>query len=311
MQNVSYRILEGDCVTTLKTLTDKSIDCCVTSPPYFGLRDYGVEGQIGLEQRAPLFIESLVEVFKEIQRVLKDEGVLFVNIGDSYSTHGDGKMAPHSQSLSNELKGLPRLAPQKTKTFLVQDGFKNKELMGIPWRFAFAMRDAGWLLRQEIIWAKSNYTPECVRDRFVKSHEHIFMFTKKDDYWFDGDSVRIPSQAGEKKLRPDVWNVGVSKYKGEHCATFPPELIEPCVIAGCPRGGTTIDPFGGTGTTAAVSLVHGRNSIVCELNPDSILEIKPRIQSIVNNYASWSEYSSDIKNRLSNVEGIRQTKRLW
>lgn len=311
MHNVSYRILEGDSSVTLKTLSEKSVECCITSPPYFGLRDYGVEGQLGLEQRAPVFIESLVGVFKEVYRILKDDGVLFVNLGDSYSTHGDGKMAAHTQSSSKDLGGLPRLAPQKTKKLLEQDGFKNKELMGIPWRFALAMREEGWLLRQEIIWSKTNYTPECVRDRFVKSHEHIFMFTKKDNYWFDGDSVRVPSQSGESKLRSDVWSVGVSRYNGEHCATFPPELIEPCVIAGCPRGGTILDPFGGTGTTAAVSLVHGRNSIICELNPKSILEMKPRIEELVKNYADWSEYCLDIKKSRVNVQGIKQTKRLW
>ena len=275
---VSYEILTGDCRKSLKKLSDKSVDCCITSPPYFGLRDYGVEGQLGLEERAPLFIDSLIETFKEVFRVLKDEGVLFVNIGDSFSSYKDGKLSPHSSNKSNQ-GGMPKSGvPHRNQELLEKDGFKNKELMGIPWRFAFAMRDSGWLLRQEIIWAKPNYTPECVRDRFVKSHEHIFMFTKKDQYWFDGDAVRVPSQTGDDKLRPDVWTIEVSRYRGDHCATFPPELIEPCVLAGCPKGGVVLDPFGGTGTTAAVSLVHGRNSIICELNPLTVEEIKPRVR---------------------------------
>lgn len=311
LEEVSYKILEGDAHKSLKVLGDKTIDCGITSPPYFGLRDYGVEGQIGLEQRAPVFISALVKVFGEVYRVLKDEGVLFVNIGDSFSSYKDGKLAPHSSSNGRQ-GGLPKTGvPHRNQELLELDGFRNKELMGIPWRFALAMREAGWLLRQEIIWSKPNYTPECVRDRFVKSHEHIFMFTKKDQYWFDGDAARIPDKTGGDKLRPDVWNVGVSRYKGEHCATFPPELIEPCVLAGCPKGGIVLDVFGGTGTTAAVSLVHGRNSIICELNPNTIHEIKPRVEDIVGDYMNWSGYPSEIKKNGTRIQGVRQTKRLW
>jgi DNA modification methylase len=245
------------------------VQMCVTSPTYFGLRDYGHDGQIGLEQRAPEYVAGLVEVFSCVWDVLADDGVLFVNIGDTYAGFKDGKFPPHSQS-NGKQRGMPVTgAPHRSKKLLELDGFKNKELMGIPWRFAFAMQDAGWYLRQEIIWAKPNYTPEKVRDRFVRSHEHIFLFTKQDRYFFDGDAVRIPGATGEgDKLRPDVWTVPVSTYKGAHFATFPPALIEPCILAGSRPGDIVLDPFMGSGTTAAVALQHGRQYLGCELNPE-------------------------------------------
>lgn len=279
-----YKIMTGDCIESMRSMPDQSVNCCVTSPPYFGLRDYGVDGQIGLEQRAPEYVAKLVAVFSEAYRVLRDDGVLFVNIGDTYAGFKDGKFPPQSQSNGNQ-RGMPVSgAPHRSKKLLELDGFKNKELMGIPWRFAFAMRDAGWYLRQEIIWAKPNYTPEKVRDRFVRSHEHVFLFTKSDRYWFDGDAVRVPdATGGSDKLRPSVWNVPVSTFKGAHFATFPPDLIEPCILAGCPEGGTVLDPFGGSGTTAGVALAHGRKAILCELNPEYVTLIENRVDSIVGN----------------------------
>lgn len=275
-------IIIGDCVQSMRNMQSGEINCCVTSPPYFGLRDYGMDGQIGLEQRAPEYVSKMVAVFEEVKRVLRDDGVLFVNIGDTYAGFKDGKFPPHSQSSGNQ-RGMPISgAPHRSKALLSIDGFRNKELMGIPWRFAFAMRDAGWYLRQEIIWAKPNYTPEKVRDRFVRSHEHIFLFTKRDKYWFDGDSVRVPDATGSDKLRPDVWTVPVSKFKGSHFATFPPELIEPCILAGCPVGGTVLDPFGGSGTTAGVAAANGRSAIICELNPEYGTLVPDRVSSIVS-----------------------------
>ena len=274
-----YRVIVGDCIESMRGLADQSVNCCVTSPPYFGLRDYGVDGQIGLEQRAPEYIKNMVSVFHEVHRVLRDDGVLFVNIGDTYAGFKDGKFPPQSQSNGNQ-RGMPVSgAPHRNKKLLELDGFRNKELMGIPWRFAFAMRDSGWYLRQEIIWAKPNYTPEKVRDRFVRSHEHIFLFTKQDNYWFDGDSVRVPDATGSDKLRPDVWSVPVSKFKGAHFATFPPELIEPCVLSGCPVGGVVLDPFAGSGTTAEVSALNGRDSVMIELNPEYAMMIHHRMSN--------------------------------
>ena len=260
----------GDCRDIMRQWAADGVKAqmCVTSPPYFGLRDYGVDGQIGLEQRAPEYVSGLVDVFDMVRNVLSDDGVLFVNIGDTYAGFKDGKLIPHSSN-SNNQRGMPKEgAPHRSKKLLELDGFKNKELMGIPWRFAFAMRDAGWYLRQDIIWSKPNYTPECVRDRFVRSHEHVFLFTKRDRYYFDGDAVRVPAGNGETKLRPDVWNVPVSKYKGAHFATFPPSLIEPCILAGSRVGDVVLDPFMGSGTTAQVALQHARKYLGCELNPE-------------------------------------------
>ena len=263
-------ILFGDCRQSLRDMAAAGIkvQMCVTSPPYFGLRDYGHEGQIGLEQRAPEYVSGLLEVFDAVHRVLDDDGVLFVNIGDTYAGFKDGKFPPQSQS-NGAQRGLPVAgAPHRNKKLLQLDGFKNKELMGIPWRFALAMSDAGWYLRNEIIWAKDNYTPEKVRDRFVRSHEHLFLFTKQDSYYFDGDAVRVPDAKGGDKLRPDVWNIPVSTYKGAHFATFPPDLVEPCILAGSRPGDVVLDPFMGSGTTAAVAIEHGRQFIGCELNPE-------------------------------------------
>lgn len=258
----------GDCRDTMRKWKAQGIKAqmCVTSPPYFGLRDYGGAGQIGLEQRTPEYLANLVDVFSCVRDVLADDGVVFVNLGDTYAGFKDGKFPPQSQS-SGQQRGMPVSgAPHRSKKLLELDGFKNKELMGIPWRFAFAMQDAGWYLRQEIIWAKPNHTPEKVRDRFVRSHEHIFLFTKRDQYQFNGDAVRVPDMAGGSKLRPDVWTVPVSTYKGAHFATFPPALIEPCILAGSRPGDTVLDPFMGSGTTAAVAVTHARRYLGCELN---------------------------------------------
>ena len=281
----NYALHVGDCIESLRTMPAQSVHCCVTSPPYFGLRDYGVDGQIGLEQRAPNYVAGLVSVFAEVWRVLRDDGVLFVNMGDTFAGFKDGKFPPQSQSNGNQ-RGMPVSgAPHRSRALLELDGFRNKQLMGIPWRFAFAMGDAGWLLRQEIIWKKLNYTPEKVRDRFVRSHEQIFLFAKRDRYWFDGDAVRIPDTAGESyKLRPDVWETPVSKFKGAHFATFPPELIEPCILAGCPVGGVVLDPFAGSGTTAGVALAHGRDAVLCELNQEYADLVPARIESILSGY---------------------------
>lgn len=275
----------GDCRDTMRRWAADGVrvQTCVTSPPYFGLRDYGHPGQIGLEQRAPEYVAGLVEVFMCVHELLADDGVLFVNIGDTYAGFKDGKFIPQSIAKGDQ-RGLPVAgAPHRSKKLLELDGFKNKELMGIPWRFAFAMQDAGWYLRQEIIWAKPNYTPECVRDRFVRSHEHIFLFTKRDRYQFDGDAVRIPSGDGGDKLRPSVWSVPVSTYKGAHFATFPTALIEPCILAGSRPGQTVLDPFMGSGTTAAVALQHGRQYLGCELNPDYGPLQQERIQAANDN----------------------------
>jgi DNA modification methylase len=271
-------LLIGDVRDRLDDLEDESIDCIVTSPPYFGLKDYEVKGQVGLEQRASEYLSSLETIFVKALRVLKPSGVMFINIGDSYAAYRDDKVPPQSSSGSSS--GRPKSgAANRNKKFLKLDGFKHKELMGIPWRLALQLQKHCYL-RQEIIWAKTSYTPERVRDRFVKSHEHLFLFTKREKYWFDGDAVRIESETDGDKLRNTVWNIAPSKYRGAHFATFPPELVEPCVKAGCPIGGVVLDIFNGSGTTGMVALKHGRNYIGIDLNKSFIRDVAmPRIMS--------------------------------
>jgi site-specific DNA-methyltransferase (adenine-specific) len=268
-------LLIGDVRNRLTDLDDESVDCIITSPPYFGLKDYEVAEQIGLEARASEYLSTLESVFVKALRVLKPSGVMFINIGDSYATYRDGKVP--AQSSSGSSSGRPKSgAANRNKKYLKLDGFKHKELMGIPWRFALLMQKHCYL-RQEIIWSKTTYTPERVRDRFVKSHEHLFLFTKRENYWFDGDAVRIEAEGGDK-LRNTVWNVAPSKYRGAHFATFPPELVEPCVKSGCPIGGVVLDVFNGSGTTGLVSLKRGRNYIGIDLNKTYIKDVAmPRI----------------------------------
>ena len=345
-------ILVGDCIEQMRTLPDRSVHTCVTSPPYFGLRDYGVDGQIGLEDTPEVFVARLVEVFREVRRVLREDGTLWLNLGDSYG--------------------------------------KNKQLLGIPWRVAFALQADCWYLRQDIIWQKPNPMPESIKDRCTKAHEYIFMFSKSAKYFYDSEAVKEPAvtkdgfkftdggkdkqrghsrrHAGfngryaekiasdgppETRNRRSVWTVATKPFKGAHFATFPPDLIEPCVLAGAPErccaacglpyerivdkqtsfeggsgkagrsaeevnasgkwsgqqygtnlklgpvnstrtigfepscscgahivGGTVLDPFGGSGTTAGVALKHGRRAVLCELNPDYAEMIPSRILAI-------------------------------
>ena len=287
-------LLVGDCIASLKTLPDQSVHTCVTSPPYFGLRDYGMDGQIGLEDTPDAFVARLVEVFREVHRVLRDDGTLWVNLGDSYSGSGKGVWnAPDDRKLNVKETYRPSVNPTKVRT-----GLKPKDLIGIPWRVAFALQADGWYLRQEIIWHKPNPMPESIKDRCVKSHEQIFLLSKSQHYFFDhlaiqedavgkpsGNTVRksrptqqalqrgdqcgsIPWEGNGKRNKRSVWTVTTKPFKGAHFATFPPDLIEPCVLAGAPVGGVVLDPFFGAGTTGLVSQNHGRHWIGCELNPE-------------------------------------------
>ncbi len=279
------KIITGDCRDVLKTLPDGSINCCVTSPPYFGLRDYGVDGQIGLEQTPDEYVAEMVAVFREVRRVLKDDGTLWLNLGDSYSGSGKGP-AGNLGKTHNERE-------IKQTSGIVPDGLKPKDLIGIPWRVAFALQADGWWLRQDIIWAKPNPMPESVRDRCTKSHEYIFLLSKRPRYYFDAEAiaekavhpgVRMATaytvaavgttsttpyggNAKETRNKRSVWTVCTQPYKGAHFATFPPDLIKPCILAGCPEGGTVLDPFGGSGTTGEVAAGNGRDAILIELNP--------------------------------------------
>ena len=288
---MSVRVLNGDCREVLKTLPDESVHCCVTSPPYFGLRDYGMAGQIGLEPDPVDYVAGMVSVFREARRVLRNDGTLWLNLGDSYG-HGTSAGRQKGDALLGDSTADART--------MARNGLKAKDLIGIPWRVAFALQADGWYLRQDIVWAKSNAMPESVTDRCTKAHEYIFLLAKSARYHYDSDAIkeasvtgdarkpyapgqvdnrgnghdrnggstRTTEDAGEWRNKRSVWNVPTKPFKGAHFATFPPALIEPCILAGCPVGGTVLDPFGGAGTTGLVADLHGRDAILIELNPE-------------------------------------------
>lgn len=286
----------GDCRTLMKRWKNESVyvQTCVTSPPYFGLRDYGHEGQIGLEQSPQDFIAALIQVFRCVRDILADDGTLWVNMGDSYYNYRPGKgQALPQQSVASTKQDLPETNPRRGNRF---NGIKEKDLIGIPWMLAFALRDDGWYLRQDIIWHKPNPMPESVRDRCTKAHEYIFLFSKSQSYYFNHDAIKEPakvSSAGirfggnkygdnpdpkhatksgnvskeyEKANKRSVWSVPTKPYRGAHFATFPTELIEPCILAGSRQNDVVLDPFMGSGTTAQVAVQNGRRYMGCELN---------------------------------------------
>ena len=270
------QILYGDALEQLKTLEPESVNTCVTSPPYYNLRDYGTPGQIGREETPGEYIEKLTAVFREVRRVLRADGTLWVNIGDSYAT----KSGPRSCE------------------------YKGKDLIGVPWMLAFALRRDGWYLRQDIIWQKTRCLPESVKDRCTKSHEYIFLLSKSPRYYFNAGAIKEPANENyaqrysfpfmcgkkEKELskqrggantagiknytgyrnKRDVWTVCTASFKGAHFAVFPEKLIEPCILAGCPEGGTVLDPFAGSGTTGVVAKRLRRNFIGVEINAEYI-----------------------------------------
>jgi DNA modification methylase len=299
-------IYEGDCIETMKQWDAGCVQTCITSPPYYGLRDYGHEGQIGLEETPEAFVAKMVEVFREVKRVLRDDGTLWLNLGDSYAGSGKGSNpdgTAHASSLTGK-QGTHKGTTEGTKPIqkAKEIGLKPKDLIGIPWMVAFALRADGWYLRQDIIWHKPNPMPESVTDRCTKAHEYIFLFSKSQKYHFDASAIREPlanpertnfqsgsRPNGENKDRNDndlsvrskdavyenrnkrsVWTVTTKPYSGAHFATFPPDLIEPCILAGAPEGGIVLDPFMGSGTTAHTALRAGRKYVGCELNGEYI-----------------------------------------
>ena len=333
-------ILPGDCRETLRTLPAESVQCCVTSPPYFGLRDYGCAGQLGLEKTPADYVAEIVAVFREVHRVLRKDGTVWLNLGDSYaSTWSCSRVNAVGNGACD--KGQRRLR--------TGNGIKEKDLIGIPWRVAFALQAAGWYLREDIIWSKPNCMPESVTDRCTRSHEYIFHLSKSARYYHDADAIKEPAiyavtgnangsttarkarardehksmPTGERNgIRPagfkdatfdgkhadkqrghsrrhdgfndrwdgmekaeqcsgmrnkrSVWTVAPANYPDAHFATFPPALIRPCILAGCPTGGVVLDPFGGSGTTGMVALELGRKAILCELNPEYVKLIEER-----------------------------------
>jgi DNA modification methylase len=260
---------------------------CVTSPPYYGLRDYGNEdSQIGLEESPEEFIQQLVEVFRGVRDCLTDDGTLWVNIGDSYYNYRGGKgQALPKQSVANTNQDLPQGKNPRRGNKL--KGYKEKDLIGIPWMLAFALRADGWYLRQDIIWSKPNPMPESMKDRCTKSHEYIFLLSKKQNYFFDVESIKEPTIDGKSmKRKKSVWNIQTKPYKGAHFAVYPPELIEPAILAGSEEGDIILDPFMGSGTTAMVSKSLGRYYIGCELHEEYGELIDNRISEYSKTYTT-------------------------
>lgn len=323
---MSVTTLIGDCRESMRTIPEKSVHCCVTSPPYFGLRNYLHDGQIGLEKTPDQYVAAIVEVFREVRRVLRDDGTVWLNLGDSYARMGSdsyatGKNAKVANQVNERCKRMSK----------PPDGFKHKDLIGIPWRVAFALQADGWYLRQDIIWHKPNPMPESVTDRCTKAHEYIFLLSKSPKYYYDHEAIKEPqsdstkersrygwsgrtddksngartgstfkrmAESGEpmgtipadgQRNKRSVWTVSTKPYKGAHFATFPPDLIEPCILAGCPEGGTVLDPFGGSGTTARVAMRNRRKAILCELNADYAALVPERITAIVGNVAEINQ----------------------
>ena len=293
-------VLFGDCRKTLPAFIDEA-RMCVTSPPYYGLRDYGGEAsQIGMEQSPEEYIQQLVEVFRLVRDNLTDDGTLWVNIGDSYYNYRSDGNYP-KQTVSKTRQDLPTKTPVRGNKL---KGLKSKDLIGIPWMLAFALRADGWYLRQDIIWHKPNPMPESVKDRCTKAHEYIFLLSKNKNYYYNNEAIKEPAKdwgtrdrsngkyhnpgsglvphsgltkSYERKNKRSVWSVTKKPYKGAHFATFPPDLIEPCILAGSEPGDIILDPFMGSGTTAMVAKQHGRYYMGCELHEDYGELIKNRV----------------------------------
>lgn len=306
------QVLVGDALKTLRKMPSESVHCVVTSPPYWNLRDYGVAGQLGLEATPQKYVRALVKIMREVRRVLRSDGTCWVNLGDSYMG-GVGKSTITSKRNHDAVKAA-RIAiagmggPRHRKA----PGLKEKDLCGIPWRVALAMQADGWWLRSDVIWHKPSPLPESVRDRPSRAHEYVFLFTKSAQYSYDAKAISEPLLHPEKSLPRDmsrafsrrrltavdhdqaeyssreteapttknartVWTIAQTPFPDAHFATFPSKLVEPCVLAGCPRGGIVLDPFAGSGTTLAVALEHGRQAIGIELNPDYAVMIERRL----------------------------------
>ncbi|MBC6406478.1 MAG: site-specific DNA-methyltransferase [Rhodospirillales bacterium] len=249
-------IFEGDALTLLNRMPNEAVQCIVTSPPYWGLRDYAIPGQIGHEPTLPQFLYRLQAVFTEARRVLANDGILWLNIGDGYTSGNRGWRAPDKKNPARAMRIRPE-TPQ---------GLKSKDLQGIPWRLAFALQDDGWYLRADIIWNKPNAMPESVKDRPTRAHEYLFMLTKSEKYYYDRQSILEPNG----RNRRSVWNIHTQGFPGAHFATFPPKLIEPCIRASSRPGDYVLDPFFGSGTTGAVAHRLGRKYAGIELHPDYV-----------------------------------------
>ena len=318
------RIICGDALETLKNFPDESINCSITSPPYYGLRDYHKKEQIGREKTVEEYLDRLINVFREVRRVLKKDGTCFIVIGDSYA----GTSSKKEQRDPKYPKGRNGQNPSITQKVL---GYKSKDLMGIPWRLAFALREDGWYLRSDIIWHKENAMPEACKDRPTRSYEHIFLLSKSPRYYYDYDSLAEPMKEVSKKRyvrgrskenkylnensgakiqkineargygqykgdnipqfrnKRDIWTINTTSFRGNHYAAFPPKLAEICMIAGCPKDGIILDPFIGSGTVGFVALMQDRNYIGIELNEEYVNLARKRIKTEVKKLGKEKE----------------------
>lgn len=299
-------IINGNAINI--PLTDNCVQCCITSPPYYGFRDYGVDGQIGLEETPEEYVQKLVDVFQEVKRVLKDDGTLWLNLGDSYAGSGMGA-ANYPESAGKKQLSNHGSTTVPGRVGFVPVGLKSKDLIGIPWRVAFALQADGWYLRSDIIWHKPNPMPESVKDRPTKSHEYIFLLSKSANYDYDYKAISEnskwaqrdkrfitgPTSGGKAKTnnyainksgayredgkinKRDVWTVSTKSFKGAHFAVFPTKLITPCVLAGSAKGDTVLDPFCGSGTTGIVCAEYEREFIGIDLNPEYVEMAEKRI----------------------------------
>lgn len=308
------RVLNGDALTILKTMPDESVNCCVTSPPYYALRDYGVDGQIGREETPSLYVARLTEIFREVRRVLTHDGTFWLNIADTYAGKGNQGTALNPKYPNGRTGQIVALNSKA-------EGCKAKDMIGIPWLLAFSLRDDGWYLRSDIIWMKANPMPESAKDRPSRCYEHIFLLTKSKKYFYDADAIAepvaettirrikggrstkskhgepIPGQSAVQKInlpreagaytdadiplfrnKRDVWQINTYPYHGGHFAAFPPKLAETCILAGCSAGDIVLDPFIGSGTTGVAAKQLGRHYIGIELNPNYCTLAKKRIE---------------------------------
>lgn len=335
-------ILHGDALTQLKTLESESVQTCVTSPPYWGLRDYGVDGQIGLESTPEAYVAALVDVFREVRRVLRKDGTLWLNLGDSYAHEGKGTNNGRDKS---SLAGLATQDQFPLKQSHWPKGCKRKDLVGIPWMVAFALRADGWYLRSDIIWAKPNPMPESVTDRPTKAHEYIFLLAKSQKYYYDADAIAEPAaydgrkdeqfkgsiknydgvmpngqpqsfaQNGHPRWNKDgdgnrirnkrtVWTIPTQSFSDAHFATFPPALITPCILAGAPVGGVVLDPFAGSGTTGKVAIELGRKAILIEPKAEYVEMIERRCKTNIGLPFTQDACDTRDNNRSLELSGV-------
>lgn len=276
-QSLYNTIQEIDALSLFKMLPDESVHTIVTSPPYFGQRDYGAQNQIGLEITPDAYVESLVKVFQEARRTLRPDGTFWLNIGDSYvgatSQHREGgSQGKTSRYSKKHMNGVPQTGRGERNRALYALGLPMKSLLGIPWRVAFALQSDGWLLRCDIIWHRPS-SSESVKDRPTHAHEYIFMFSKKQKYYYDREPLLTPTGANIQS----VWQVTGSPFTGSHCAPFPSELIEPIILGACPEGGVVVDPFGGSGTVGVVCQQHNRKFIMCDVSSENVELARKRV----------------------------------